>query len=218
VFDYGSTSGTGVVCRSTDATAANIQAESGATWAESYAHLQEAVRQTVPQVGQNLAGLAILGLAAAFVFLRASAPRVEVRRNPRPRPFQQAGSRTPRGGLSYRETQTRLRKHGITLRWDTEWEEFTVRPTGSHGEKEVYHTSDLDDAWQTGIAMTRRHHKNPREVGVIPGRIEELRYIRSGRHSGPYKHAFKNPGTMHALADGSVLLKPRGKTRLWGWY
>lgn len=64
----------------------------------------------------------------------------------------------------------------------------------------------------------RYRHNPPGVVGSIPGRIEEIRYIRTGRHAGPYKHTFKNAATMTAMRDGSLRIQPAGRTRLWGRY
>jgi hypothetical protein len=62
------------------------------------------------------------------------------------------------------------------------------------------------------------YRNNPPVEGVIPGRVEEIRYQRTGRHAGPYKHRFTSPASLVALRDGSVLVKPQGRRKLWGYY
>lgn len=48
---------------------------------------------------------------------------------------------------------------------------------------------------------------NPGIVGRIPGHALEIRYQRTGRNAGPYKHPFEHHVRMYAMRDGSVLLK-----------
>lgn len=56
----------------------------------------------------------------------------------------------------------------------------------------------------------------PAVVGTIPGRLEEIRYIRTGRHAGPYKHRFDQAAEILALADGGLLIQPKKRGRkLW---
>lgn len=47
----------------------------------------------------------------------------------------------------------------------------------------------------------------PRVVGSIPGRLEEIRYIRRGKYPGPYKHAFRTPARIHTMSDGSLWIR-----------
>ena len=47
----------------------------------------------------------------------------------------------------------------------------------------------------------------------IPGRVMEIRYRRSGKDRGLYKHPFTGRVGMYARADGSILL--RGRSRVW---
>lgn len=60
-----------------------------------------------------------------------------------------------------------------------------------------------------------------RIVGQIPGRLEEIRYRRSGRgvparDRGYYKHKFTTPAKIYVCADGSLYIRPvrRGR-KLW---
>ena len=74
--------------------------------------------------------------------------------------------------------------------------------------------------------MATRRKRNPllleyfnppmKVVGRIPGRLEEIRYQRTGPHKGPYKHKFKTPATIYALQDGSIIIRPRRRgAKLW---
>jgi hypothetical protein len=82
---------------------------------------------------------------------------------------------------------------------------------------DVYEAAEA--AWHTANPKTIRN--NPAGViGPIPGRLLEIRYRRFGPGvgkgmSGLYRHAFKSGSTMLALADGSLLIRPRGRQRLW---
>ena len=63
--------------------------------------------------------------------------------------------------------------------------------------------------------VVRKWERNP-PTDVIPGRVEEIRYQRTGKYSGPYKHKFTSPVTMRTLKNGKVLLAPaKGGKKLW---
>jgi hypothetical protein len=47
----------------------------------------------------------------------------------------------------------------------------------------------------------------PRPLGVIPGRLTRVEYLRVGKHPGRYYHNFGPRVKAYALADGSILLK-----------
>jgi hypothetical protein len=49
----------------------------------------------------------------------------------------------------------------------------------------------------------------PRVVGRIPGTLDEIRYHRTGRHRGPYKHSFKTPATIHLVNNGGLYILPK---------
>lgn len=68
-------------------------------------------------------------------------------------------------------------------------------------------------------AAQPRYRRNPGGVeGIIPGRLEEWRYRRTGTHTGPYKHKFNSPNKQVAMKDGSVCAVPTSRKRLWGYY
>lgn len=59
---------------------------------------------------------------------------------------------------------------------------------------------------------------NPRSsvIGRIPGTLEEIRYQRTGKHAGPYKHKFNEAADILALRGGGLLIQPRNKRhKLW---
>ena len=60
----------------------------------------------------------------------------------------------------------------------------------------------------------RRNAPSLHVVGTIPGRLQEIRYQRTGKRPGPYKHTFGRGVQILALSDGSIVL--RGRRRLWG--
>ena len=72
----------------------------------------------------------------------------------------------------------------------------------------------------------RRRNKNPllleylnppaKVAGRIPGTLEEIRYQRTGKHGGAYKHKFSEPATIYTLQDGGLLIRPKRRGRkLW---
>ena len=52
-------------------------------------------------------------------------------------------------------------------------------------------------------------------IGRIPGRLEEQRYQRTGRYSGPYRHPFGPGAITEAMSDGSIRSRRLDGTRLW---
>ncbi len=54
-----------------------------------------------------------------------------------------------------------------------------------------------------------------RVVGSIPGRLEEIRYRRTGRHAGLYKHVFRSKAVIFGLSNGGLLILPKGTKKLW---
>lgn len=72
----------------------------------------------------------------------------------------------------------------------------------------------------------RRRKKNPllleylnppaKVAGRIPGTLEEIRYRRTGKHAGPFKHKFKTRATIYTLTDGGLVIRPNRKgDKLW---
>lgn len=56
-------------------------------------------------------------------------------------------------------------------------------------------------------------------LGMIPGRVEEVRYQRAAsRYPGPYKHRFGPGAVMFAMKNGDVLLRSMAGKPLWGRY
>lgn len=66
--------------------------------------------------------------------------------------------------LTMRTVRTALRAVGVTIKHDTEWEEYVVRLAGSPAD-EGYHTNDLEDAYDTGRAMARWQDSQPKSEG-----------------------------------------------------
>ena len=52
-----------------------------------------------------------------------------------------------------------LAKLGVTLVWNDDWQEFTVKKKGEAGTG--YHTTDLEDALGTGRVMARKDADEP---------------------------------------------------------
>lgn len=97
------------------------------------------------------------------------------------------------------------------------------------GVHRPFAADEYEDDGRGGIRIVKRNprrrrnlpiigRRNPSRrahvVAMIPGRTTEIRYIREGEHSGPYKHAFSRATDVrqYAMSDGSVLLK--GKRRI----
>jgi len=66
------------------------------------------------------------------------------------------------------------------------------------------------------VATTKSNPRSSRNnPPPIPGEVEEVRYLRGGRHAGPYKHRFRRGVVMLPQANGDVLLTARPRRRLW---
>lgn len=76
------------------------------------------------------------------------------------------------------------------------------------------------------VRSRKRTRKNPllleylnppgKVAGRIPGELEEIRYERTGKHRGPYKHKFDTPAVIHTMVDGSLWIRPKRRgQRLW---
>ena len=54
-------------------------------------------------------------------------------------------------------------------------------------------------------------------VGEIPGQVTEIKYDRFGdtEHPGKYFHKFDTPTEILALNDGSIVIVPKNKKKLW---
>lgn len=54
-------------------------------------------------------------------------------------------------------------------------------------------------------------------VGEIPGQVTEIKYDRVGdtEHPGKYFHKFDTPTEILALEDGSIVIVPKSKKKLW---
>lgn len=61
----------------------------------------------------------------------------------------------------FREAQAKFAALGIAIKYNSEWEEYTVRPRGASKDA-TYHASDLDDAIAAAQGFAGMQRQNPR--------------------------------------------------------
>jgi hypothetical protein len=70
----------------------------------------------------------------------------------------------------YAAARSELAALGVELKWNDEWEEFTVKKKGTSGTG--YHTDDLQDAISTGRTMAKKADDVPAKLDAILKRMD----------------------------------------------